>query len=429
MLVELKKKEFDEFAEKQQHNNFQQSSYWAKFMEKDGWHPYFLGYKEKEDILAATVLFSQDTKFFKKRYFYAPRGFLLDYDKEELLTNFTKEVTRFVKEKRGIYLKIDPYLPFHKRDKDGELLEGGKDNTRIVERLEKLGFMHVGDDFKRNMVQPRWLYAIDLQNQSMEDLEKQMREKTRQIVHRNAREGIQIRFLKKEELPQFVAIMKEVSDKYHTLEYTNHYYEDLLDAFPKDALKMVVVELHPKEAIASLEQEIEAQKKSYFNRAFQKDAVLHMNEETYQKKEAQQEDLIQVLEEKKEAYQTVLQEHGETILLGGYFFILYGNEVISLHGGVFEEWKNLDASVTLHYEMIRYAKEQGYNLYNLYEISGDFREDSPMYGSYAYKRNFGGEVVELVGEFDYVLDTFLYSTLKHFFPHYYGIKMIRKEKL
>ena len=429
MVIELKKQEFDSFAESHPHNNFQQNSYWAKFMEKDGWHPYFLGYKEKGKLVAATLLLSQDTKFFKKRYFYAPRGFLIDYQKEELVKVFTKEVIQFVKEKKGIYLKIDPYLSWHERDKNGELQKGGKDNSPIIKLLEEVGFIHVGDDFKRNMIQPRWLYAIDLRNKSFEMLEKEMGDKTRQIVHRNKREGIRSRFLKKKEIESFVSIMKETSEKYHTIEYTNHYYEDFIESFPEEAIKMVGVELHPKEALEEIERELQEQKQAYYNRAFQKEVVLHMNEKEFLEKEKQQEELIQSLEKRKEAYQLALQENGEEILLGGYFLICYGNEVIALHGGVFEEWKKLDASITLHYEMIQFAKENGYNLYNLYEISGDFRENSPMYGSYLFKKNFGGEVVELIGEFDYIIDSFLYSAMKHFFPTYYGIRtIIRKEK-
>ncbi len=429
MLVELKKIEFDTFASTHIHNSFQQNSYWAKFMEGDGWHSYFVGYKDNNQIIAATLLLSKNTPLLKKRYFYAPRGFLIDYNNTELVQSFTKDVVQFVKQKKGIYLKIDPYIPWVERNKDGELIEGGKDNSRIVNMLEKIGFVHVGNDFKRNMVQPRWLYAIDTRGKTIEDLESEMHDKTRQIIHRNEREGIAFRFLEEEEIPQFVDIMKETSDKYHTLEYTKQYYEDFMHCFPKENIKMAVVELHPKEAIQNIENQLKELKQSYYDRAFKKEEVLHMNESTFEKKEREQEEMIARLEEKQKNYEDILQEKGEKILLGGYFIILYGNEVIALHGGIYEEWKKLDAAVTLHYEMLKYTKEHHYELYNLYEISGDFRENSPMYGSFLFKRNFGGEVVELIGEFDYIIDLTAYSFLKYFFPSYYGIKVIRKEKV
>ena len=52
MVVELKKAEFDAFSKKHKQNNFQQSSYWAKFMEQDGWHTYFVGYKDNTFIIS-----------------------------------------------------------------------------------------------------------------------------------------------------------------------------------------------------------------------------------------------------------------------------------------------------------------------------------------------------------------------------------------
>ncbi len=427
MLVELKKQEFDDFASNHIHNNFQQSSYWAKFMEADEWHPYFLGIKEKEKIIAATLLFSRNAPLIKKRYFYAPRGFLIDYNKEELVKTFTKELIQFIKKKNGISLKIDPYISWIERDKYGEIVKGGMDNTRIVNLLEEMGFIHIGNDYKRNMIQPRWQYVIDTRGKSLEELESEMHDKTRQIIHRNEREGIRFRFLLKNELDSFVDIMKQTSDKFHTLEYTKQYYQDIMNAFLEENIKMAVVELDVKEAIQSLEQQLQKEKQSYYSRAFQKDEVLPMNDKKFEKNEKEQENTIEHLEEKLQSYRMILQQQGDKVLLGGYFIILYGNEVIALHGGIFEQFKKLDAATTLHYEMIKYTKENGYDFYNLYEISGDFRENSPMHGSYLFKRNFGGKAVELIGEFDYIIDPTFYSFFKFFFPPYYGIKVIRKE--
>lgn len=41
-------------------------------------------------------------------YFYAPRGFIIDYNDEELVKEMTKKVAEFAKKKKGIFVKIDP---------------------------------------------------------------------------------------------------------------------------------------------------------------------------------------------------------------------------------------------------------------------------------------------------------------------------------
>ena len=48
--------------------------------------------------------------------FYAPRGFLIDYHDLELLTTFTREIKKWAKEKKGIFIKIDPYVMYKEHD-------------------------------------------------------------------------------------------------------------------------------------------------------------------------------------------------------------------------------------------------------------------------------------------------------------------------
>jgi peptidoglycan pentaglycine glycine transferase (the first glycine) len=62
--------------------------------------------------------------------------------------------------------------------------------------------------------------------------------------------------------------------------------------------------------------------------------------------------------------------------------------------------------------MIKYALENNYSYYNFYGISSNLSPEDPLYGIYTFKKGFGGEVVELVGEYDKVLSGkyYLYNT-------------------
>ena len=48
--------------------------------------------------------------------YYAPRGYLLDFNDSKLLELFTNELKRYVKKSKGIFIKIDPYIPYKHRD-------------------------------------------------------------------------------------------------------------------------------------------------------------------------------------------------------------------------------------------------------------------------------------------------------------------------
>ena len=65
----------------------------------------------------------------------------MDFHDEKLLEFFTKELKTYIKDRKGYVLRIDPYVIYKERDIDGNIVEGGKDNSKIVNNLLKLGFV------------------------------------------------------------------------------------------------------------------------------------------------------------------------------------------------------------------------------------------------------------------------------------------------
>jgi len=105
----------------------------------------------------------------------------------------------------------------------------------------------------------------------------------------------------------------------------------------------------------------------------------------------------------------------------------YGNEVLSLHGGSLSKLMQFQSAYSTHYAGIKYAVENGYKKYNFYGITGDFRKENPLYGLYLFKKNFGGHVVELIGEFDLIISKFWYHSYNIAFSSYHFLKNIKKK--
>ena len=124
-LREINKKEFSDFCKNNPTNNFFQSKEWAELKRLDGWHTYFLGLDQNGKIRAVTLLLSREIPIIKKRIFYAPRGFIINFKDLELLRVFTKEIKKFIKEKKGIFLRIDPNFPLKQLDINGNYVQGG----------------------------------------------------------------------------------------------------------------------------------------------------------------------------------------------------------------------------------------------------------------------------------------------------------------
>ena len=87
MLEELTKEEFNEYASKHPLNMFFQSSYWGELKSITGWKHFMVGIKNDGKIEAATLILGKKIPIFNRYIYYAPRGFLIDYNNTELLKN------------------------------------------------------------------------------------------------------------------------------------------------------------------------------------------------------------------------------------------------------------------------------------------------------------------------------------------------------
>lgn len=414
-LKELTKKEFDQFALNHPLGSFQQTSSWGRFMEGDKFHAYYVGGFIKEKMVGASLLLSYERKKDKERLFYAPRGFLIDYKNEELLKEFTEKVKKFIIEKHGVFLKIDPYILVRDRDNEGNIIEGGVYNDFVEVNLTNANFTKVNDK-----IQPKWLSRINLKDKNIDDIFNNFSPKARQTVRRNERLGFKVRDFDFKDIDKFIDIVNKESKKYRTIVPTKTFYLDLKQTFDGN-IKFMEVYFKSDEVINNIDKMIsevikekEVRINNYHNSK--------MTAEYFIDKELETLEEIKRLENLKDYF----SKCSEDVSMGIYMFITIGNEVVALNGGIVDEYNKLDASYTLHYEMIKYAIDNGYKYYNLYEI-GDITDDNnKLKNLYNYKKNFGGEVVELVGEYDLVIDPKYTDMARKHFPEYLGVKTIFK---
>ena len=94
--------------------------------------------------------------------------------------------------------------------------------------------------------------------------------------------------------------------------------------------------------------------------------------------------------------------------IAGTLAIHYGDKVWYLYGASSNEHRNLMPNYLLQWEMIRWSIETGCRIYDFRGVSGDVSEDNPLYGLYRFKKGFGGDFTEFVGEMDLVLNKAVY---------------------
>lgn len=429
-LVELSEKEFKEFADNHPQISFHQTVEWGKLKEENGWKSHLLGLKDQnKKIVAGCLLLSKMTPI-KRAMFYSPRGFLIDYNNEKLLKEFTEKIKNYAKTKKGIFIKIDPYVSYQERDRLGNIVEKGENNKKAHENLLKLGYRHFGFNLMQDTLQPRWIFTTTTKDRTIEEVMKEMDPKTRQIIRKNERDCIRVRELKEKELSLFKDIMQHTGDRRNFIDRPLKYYQEMMKHLggSHGILKILVAELHAQELIESIDKEIKDIEMEKAKREEKyKENPAKMNEKKMNAKRQEDEATIERLKKKKQKIEKIKKENGEILPLGGILFLIYGNEVLSLVGGSYQKFMEFQSAYTVHWEGMKYAIEHHYDRYNFYGITGNFDEKNPLFGLYSFKRDFGGQVVELLGEYDLIVNKPFFYLYKIAFSTYRTLKTIKNK--
>jgi len=386
---EITEEEYRTFWEKHSLKTFLSAPEISKLREKSNWKTYFVGVKEGKKLIAATMLFSHK-RHFNKEEFYSPRGYLLDFNNTELLNYFTEELKSFVKSKNGYILRIDPYVIFKERDIDGNIVEGGIDNSSIVENLYKLGFKKVKIE---NMEQVGWMFSLNLEGKTEEEILKGMKPNTRNIIRKTEKFGINVKEISYDELDRFQNIMVETGERKGFSVRKLSYFQEMYNLFhDKEEVKFFITELNLKKYIERLETE-KKEKEEKLN------SLSDAKYNDGQKKGLNNE--IEAINKRiKESEETIKEKGQDTVTLSGSMFMLIKPEVIYLSSGNYEEFLRYNSQYLIQWELIKYGIEHGFKKHNFYGIPADINTHPKDYGIYEFKRGFNGYVEELIGEFE-----------------------------
>lgn len=378
-FCKLTEKEYRDFLDKHPQKTFLHTPNIGKLREKDGWNYEFVGIKENENIVAATMLLSRN-EFLGKKEFFAMRGILIDYNNYDLLSFFIKNLKIYIKNNNGFILRLDPYLIKEERDINGDIVENGKNNFDAINNLKKIGFN------EKESEQAKWMFVLDIENKNIEQLLKEMKPNTRNSINKTFKEGLVVRELTYDELDKFLKITDDTSERRNFANKNLDYYQDMYNLFGND-VKFMVAELHTKDYLKILEKELETETQ----------ILSTINEKSAGKIKEQEIKINGIKDRIKEAKGLIKID--DVIILSAAMFILYGDEVIYFSSGNYKEYMHFFAQYRIQYEMIKYGTENKFKLYNFYGISGNFDEKDSRYGVYKFKKGFNGYVLELIGEY------------------------------
>lgn len=385
-IKELTEEEYTKFWEKNKYNHFLQSYEWGLVQEQNrNQIPCYVGMKDDSGkLVAATLLLKKKTPL-NMCYFYAPRGYTIDFDNEEILTEFTNEIKKYLKEQNAIYLKIDPPIRYQEIDEEGNKIENGQNNYHIYDLLIKNGYIHKGFNKLYEGNQPRYTFRTYFNKyQSMEEVEKTFSKSFARPLKRSYNYDIEV--YQSDEIDTFYNLIKLVSSKDGFKAYSYNYYKSVLNEFKKrNHLKIFNVKINPSKIITKFEEQLKKEK----------------NEDRKVKLQKDIDYFKEVAKTHKEEYTcaSLICTYSKT----GAWSLYIGNDDVATYTGTVNR---------LYYEFIKDAFENHYEYIDLFGVVGDpHTKYKNLAGIYEYKRKIGGEYIEFIGEFDLVNKPIWYKIL------------------
>lgn len=396
-IKNLSEKEYQEFWENTPNNHFMQSYEWGQACKKNRDQiPCYVGLKnDKDEIVAAALLLKKKTPL-NMCYFYAPRGFTMNFEDNKVLTEFTNGLKDYLKEENAIYLKLDPPLMYQEVNTEGEKVEDGKNNYVIFNNFLNLGYKHKGFNKLYEGNQPRYTFRTYYNKyNSFDEVEKTFSKSFSKPLKRSYNYDIEI--YQSDEVKTFHELIKLISDKDGFNEYSFDYYNNVFEELNKKGyIKVYNVTINPSKLIEKFTKELETEKKEERKAKIQKDI----------------EYFTELSKNHKEEYTcaSLICTYSAT----GAWSLYIGNDEVATYTGTVNR---------LYYEFMKDAYDNGYEYADLFGVVGDPKTKyKNLAGIFEYKRKIGGDLIEFIGEFDLVNKPFWYNVLPTLLKIYRKLK-------
>ena len=205
---------YNEFLEKHDRCNFQQSVAWGRV--KEAWTNEIVLAEDKDgNIVGSISVLIRKIPIFGNMM-YVSRGPICDIHDKKVLSDLTDGLKELAKKYKAFVLKMEP-----------DIKSDDKDFREIV---KELGYK-IKDDAKdfSEAIQPRYVFRLDLKGKTEDEVFKAFHQKTRYNVRLATKKGVVIKEGKREDLKDFHEIMKITGKRDDFIIRPLSYFEKMYD--------------------------------------------------------------------------------------------------------------------------------------------------------------------------------------------------------
>ena len=399
---ELTEQEFDIYSKNCPQKSYVQSVEMAKLKQQQGNNTYFVGVLEKDEIVAATMMFSIKTHF-NKYIFYAPRGLLVDYHNLEILKFFTIKIKKYIKNRNGIKLIIDPKEIYKIMDCEGNLIS--ETNNLSINNLKTCGYKHFGFNKNFETIQVRHEAILKISG-TYEEMLNTFTKTTRKHILDLSNNPIKVRKGTKEDLKIMEQLFTYTAENKNFEHKNLDYYEKMYDIMPEVMnIYISYIDFKYEKDLLTKQIELAIEEKNKIELEMKK---INVGSKMIKKLE-QANNKIEKINKLLENNTENLSKYGQLINIGALLSIESGDEYISLTSGMLSEFKNYNPKYAMYNEHIKDAINKNKKIINFYGISGDLNPKNELYKIYELKKGFNPNIIELIGQFDLPTDFKYYA--------------------
>lgn len=412
--------------------NYLHSVKWS-LVKKEWVSRFYSGFSENgERVLTALVM---ERKIpFAGKIWYCPSGALFDYKNEELLSCFSEFMKKELKKNRVTALFYDPLIPLRI---NGEKKEEGKNAHSAL----------INNGFILNTDASKTLYKSPVQlitplvspegerftpEKLLKSFEKGVRYSVRVGEGRGLTEEIYtIEDIEKdpEIMEDFLSVMRDTSERSDFVERGGDYCKRIMEVFGKDGLDMMLIYYDKNKDKALQEEKLK-----------RKEELLSSLETAPEKKIRGIKEEIDSIDKGTAHFEERMKEtenEKDRICVSGGMTLHYGGMSSCLFGGSRNILRNnLRASHFFNYRRICHSIEKGNSYHDLGYVLlektppeedgtlGICKAAPDFEGILSFKKSFGSDYIEFIGEYVLVSDKLLYFSYTNLLDKIRGVQSI-----
>lgn len=378
-IENINRQEYTDFVMNHTMSHFLKSYEWGEVSKERGLIPHYVGLKDNDVLVAAALLLEKKLPL-GYSYYYIPRGYTVNYDNYELLKLFTDKIKEYAKKNKAIFFKIDPDIKLHTIDKDANVIDDGTNNYKLVDDLKKIGFRRKKLNLYFENMQPRFTFRLDT-TRDMDVIRKNYSKSVLRWIKVADKFDVNVKLGERKEIDEFIRLMKMTEKRQGFFSHDYNFYPKLYDEFSKiDAVSLLLATVNVDHILEVIDNNIKS------CNDLTKREKLQMQREHFSK----------------------LNRHKKEVAVSSYINIHYGNKSWYLYGANDLDYKDTYANYKLFDYQIKMTHDLGKEIFDEFGTIGDPKSKKPVAGLHEFKKKFGAEYTEFIGEFTYIVNPILY---------------------